>query len=57
MSDFSDKDIYKTGSPVEIGNYACTTCNGIEPTVVIISKDENKLPICPICGDTYWLKF
>lgn len=57
MSNYVIKDIYQTNDSVQVGNYACTTCSGTEPAIAMISQDENKLPKCPICGDTYWVKF
>ena len=40
------------GQTVEPGKYACMNC----PHKDTLDK-RGKLPICPVCGNPYWVKF
>ena len=54
MPEFVVKDIYESGDLVQLGNYVCCTC---EEFSCIIQRDGGKLPDCPTCGKTYWIKY
>lgn len=48
----------QTGDKVEKGFYACMNCPHTEPdknSSIYLEKDQ-KLPNCPVCGNTYWMK-
>lgn len=48
----------QTGEKVEPGNYVCINCGNAsenDGSFVNLSK-PGKLPDCPVCGYTYWMK-
>jgi DNA-directed RNA polymerase subunit RPC12/RpoP len=48
----------QTGEKAEPGNYACMNCDHTaenDNSVINLSK-PSKLPDCPVCGYTYWMK-
>ena len=49
----------QTGDKAESGFYVCMNCNETnenENSTIHLDKPK-KLPKCPICGHTYWMKF
>ena len=57
MSSYEKKDLYQTGDSVPVGNYTCASCGESKPAICMIEKDGDKLPECPCCGPTFWIKF
>lgn len=58
MGFLPDTGYPQTGDVAEQGTYACMNCPDDKPdgnTVVILNKKE-KLPKCPECGHTYWMR-
>ncbi len=47
---------FHSGEMVKCGCYACEECNGSEPHTIYITSDNEKLPICPKCKGTTWMK-
>lgn len=48
----------QTGEKADAGTYACVTCphaDETEKSVINLLK-PGKLPDCPVCGYTYWMK-
>jgi hypothetical protein len=59
MSRLPDIGYPQTGDKVDSGFYACVNCPHTEPddkSSVYLDKPQ-KLPLCPICGKTHWMKF
>ena len=52
--DSQTKSLYESGENTLPGNYVCASCSD---EVIVIEKADDKLPPCPTCGHTYWLKF
>lgn len=48
----------QTGEKVEGGTYVCMTCSHSDTTEnsTITLLKTSKLPDCPVCGCTYWMK-
>lgn len=48
----------QTGDKVESGFYACMNCSHTEPddNSTVHMEENQKLPNCPVCGNTYWMK-
>ena len=47
-----------TGETADAGTYACMNCphdTSNDEAITILYKRE-KLPECPVCGITYWMK-
>lgn len=48
----------QTGEKAEPGTYVCINCSDAgksEDSVVNLPR-SSKLPDCPVCGYTYWMK-
>ena len=58
MSRLPDIGYPQTGDIVELGTYACMNCphTESEDNSIIILNKKDKLPKCPVCGQTYWMK-
>lgn len=52
---------FNTGDKVITGSYACMNCNvdgdNSNTYSYTVSKDGIKLPECPKCGRTTWMKY
>lgn len=48
----------QTGDMAEAGFYACMNCphDSDEDASTIYLDAKQKLPECPVCGFTYWMK-
>lgn len=48
----------QTGDEADTGFYACMNCNceEAENNGAIFLDKKGKLPECPVCGNTYWMK-
>ena len=48
----------QTGDEAEAGFYACMNCphDKAEDNGVCVLDKKGKLPECPECGNTYWIK-
>lgn len=48
----------QTGDKAECGFYACMNCPHTETNnqSTIYMEENKKLPKCPVCGNTYWMK-
>ena len=48
----------QTGDEVDSGTYICMNCphTEIDDKSVAIRDKKSKLPDCPICGNTHWMK-
>ena len=48
----------QTGDMADSGTYACMNCphTDAEDNSLIILNKKGKLPKCPVCGQTYWLR-
>lgn len=58
MGSLPDIGFPQTGDEAESGTYACMNCPHEitdDKSVAILDK-RKKLPKCPVCGNTYWLK-
>lgn len=58
MSILPDFGFPQTGQMVDSGLYACMNCphdKEEDESITILYKRE-KLPECPVCGITYWMK-
>lgn len=51
------KTEYHSGDTPPAGTYACEMCGDTNPTVYMVPEMCKKLPICPKCGGTTWMKF
>lgn len=49
----------QTGDKAEKGNYACVNCphDSENDKSLIFLQENEKLPKCPVCGQTHWMKF
>jgi NAD-dependent SIR2 family protein deacetylase len=45
---------FGTYDKVKKGTYMCTMCNSTKPHIEIIESDNQTLPKCPNCGESYW---
>lgn len=47
----------QTGDKVKAGIYMCANCphDKAEDKSVATLDKESKLPVCPVCGPTYWM--
>lgn len=48
----------QTKDVADEGYYVCINCSHDEPSdkSIAILNTKDKLPKCPVCGDTYWMK-
>lgn len=48
----------QTGDEADRGTYACMNCphDKVEDGGIAILNKKQKLPPCPVCGNTYWMK-
>ncbi|MCM1223954.1 MAG: zinc ribbon-containing protein [Lachnospiraceae bacterium] len=58
MSELPDIGYPQTGDLVEAGTYACMNCPHTDANddSIIMLFESGKLPECPVCGVTYWMK-
>lgn len=52
----NNNESLESGNRVQHGQYACTQCDPDNIEVAQIEKDNDKLPDCPKCGYSYWIK-
>lgn len=48
----------QTGDTEDVGFYACMNCphDSEDDNGIIYLDKRKKLPECPVCGHTYWMK-
>lgn len=51
-----DRSEYRFGERPPEGTYVCMTCMSLNPYMVIVPEQTEKLPICPVCGGIAWQK-
>lgn len=48
----------QTGDVVDVGTYICMNCPHTDEKDdgIVILNNKEKLPKCPVCGQTHWMK-
>ena len=52
----SSNEYVKTGETGPIGLYVCARCTGDTDFYPSITEKGQRLPECPVCGNTVWEK-
>ncbi len=55
MGNSDEKVIYNSGEKPPEGTYTCMSCGSSEAVLMFPGTTE-KLPVCPVCGCTMWMK-